>query len=67
MPNYLIIILDINDNELLFLPDNNLKIFSEKINIINNNKYDNYSFISTISFKNHNHFKIRLEKYLKIF
>ena len=63
MPKYLSFILDIEDYELFDLSDKILNIFKEEIliNEDNNLKYE-YSFLSTICFKNENHFTIAFQK-----
>ena len=54
-------ILDIDNQELISLSDNIINIFKEDI-LINNNKDNKYSFISTICYKNDNHFTICFQK-----
>jgi hypothetical protein len=62
MSKYLMFILDIDNQELIALSDNILNIFKEEILINNNNKDNKYSFISTIFYKNDNHFTICFQK-----
>ena len=64
-PKYLLFILDINETELLSLSDKILNIFKDEILIdIKENNIDQlkYRFISSICFKNENHFTIAFQK-----
>ena len=65
-PNYLMFILDIKSNELSSLSEFILNIFKGSITIINNDINYNYSFISSICYKDENHLLYVLIKYHKI-
>ena len=65
MPKYLLFILDIDESELLSLSANILNIFKDEIKIDikeNNINQIKYEFISTICYKNENHFTIGFQK-----
>ena len=62
LPYYLIFILDVDSSQLFELSESILKIFDNTININNNDINNLYSLISSICYKDENHFKICFNK-----